>query len=58
MKGGIGKAVAKVDKASEDGVRDLMFLEGDTITVLMDLGRGAYLVRPLSQASQRTADRT
>ncbi|KAJ8293553.1 Ecotropic viral integration site 5 [Rhodotorula toruloides] len=43
VKGGIGKAVAKVDKASEDGVRDLMFLEGDTITVLMDLGRGAYL---------------
>ncbi|BGP00085.1 GTPase-activating protein GYP5 [Rhodotorula toruloides] len=43
VKGGIGKAVAKVDKASEDGVRDLMFLEGDTVTVLMDLGRGSYL---------------
>ncbi|BGP25220.1 proteophosphoglycan ppg4 [Rhodotorula toruloides] len=43
VKGGIGKAVAKVDKASEDGVRDLMFLEGDMVTVLMDLGRGSYL---------------
>ncbi|GAA5981620.1 hypothetical protein JCM11641_003919 [Rhodosporidiobolus odoratus] len=42
-KGGIGLATAKVDKASEDGQKDLMFLEGDQIVVLMDLGAEVYL---------------
>ncbi|GAA5989726.1 hypothetical protein JCM5350_007368 [Sporobolomyces pararoseus] len=42
-KGGVGKARAKVDRASEDGVKDLMMLEGDEIVVLMDLGGDLYL---------------
>ncbi|GAA5874491.1 hypothetical protein JCM3774_005734 [Rhodotorula dairenensis] len=43
-KGGIGQARAKVDKASQDdGHRDLMFLEGEEIVILLDLGAGSYL---------------
>ncbi|GAA6008765.1 hypothetical protein JCM10207_001715 [Rhodosporidiobolus poonsookiae] len=42
-KGGIGAARAVVDKVSEDGVKDLMFLEGDQVVVLMDLGEQTYL---------------
>ncbi|BGP40687.1 hypothetical protein JCM10449v2_004649 [Rhodotorula kratochvilovae] len=42
-KGGIGQARARVDKVSEDAVRDLMFLEGDGIVILMDLGASTYL---------------
>ncbi|GAA5947591.1 hypothetical protein JCM3765_000989 [Sporobolomyces pararoseus] len=42
-KGGVGKARAKVDRASEDGEKDLMMLEGDEIVVLMDLGADYYL---------------
>ncbi|GJN91048.1 hypothetical protein Rhopal_004063-T1 [Rhodotorula paludigena] len=43
-KGGIGKAKAKVDRVSEDGERDLMFLQGDMIIVLMELGEARYLI--------------
>lgn len=58
LKGGIGKAVAKVDKVSEDGVRDLMFLAGDEVRVLMDLGQGRYLVRSsLASLLSRFAER-
>ncbi|GAA5946712.1 hypothetical protein JCM10213_004663 [Rhodosporidiobolus nylandii] len=42
-KGGIGTALAKADKVSEDGEKDLMFLEGDRVVVLMDLGTETYL---------------
>ncbi|GAA5956103.1 hypothetical protein JCM21900_002594 [Sporobolomyces salmonicolor] len=42
-KGGVGKAVARVDKVSEDASRDLMMLEGDEVVVLMDLGGELYL---------------
>ncbi|GAA5864059.1 hypothetical protein JCM1840_000689 [Sporobolomyces johnsonii] len=42
-KGGVGKAVARVDKVSEDASRDLMMLEGDEVVVLMDLGEELYL---------------
>ena len=45
-KGGIGAARAKVDKVSQDGgQRDLMFLEGEEIVILSDLGAGSFLVR-------------
>ena len=47
QKGGVGRARAKVDKVSQDAARDLMFLEGDEVVVLMDLGASSYLVRPL-----------
>ncbi|GAA6055301.1 hypothetical protein JCM3770_004829 [Rhodotorula araucariae] len=43
LKGGIGRARAAVDKVSQDAARDLMFLEGDGIVVLMDLGTSTYL---------------
>ncbi|CEQ41937.1 SPOSA6832_03695, partial [Sporobolomyces salmonicolor] len=49
-KGGVGKAVARVDKVSEDASRDLMMLEGDEVVVLMDLGGELYLVRIISFA--------
>ncbi|GAA6010405.1 hypothetical protein JCM11491_006307 [Sporobolomyces phaffii] len=42
-KGGVGRAKAIVDRASEDGTKDLMMLEGDEVIVLMDLGSEAYL---------------
>ncbi|GAA6031346.1 hypothetical protein JCM8097_005611 [Rhodosporidiobolus ruineniae] len=42
-KGGIGTALARVDRASEDSERDLMMLEGDSVVVLMELGREEYL---------------
>jgi hypothetical protein len=45
-KGGIGAARARVDKVSQDGgQRDLMFLEGEEIVILSDLGTGSFLVR-------------
>lgn len=45
-KGGIGGARAKVDKVSQDGgQRGLMFLEGEKIVILSDLGAGSFLVR-------------
>ncbi|GAA5857652.1 hypothetical protein JCM9279_006477 [Rhodotorula babjevae] len=43
QKGGVGRARAKVDKVSQDAARDLMFLEGDEVVVLMDLGSSSYL---------------
>ncbi|GAA5864945.1 hypothetical protein JCM8547_004244 [Rhodosporidiobolus lusitaniae] len=42
-KGGIGTAMARKDKVSEEQGRDLMFLEGDEVVVLMDLGGAEYL---------------
>ena len=45
QKGGIGRARARVDKVSQDAAKDLMFLEGDDIVVLMELGAATYLVR-------------
>ncbi|GAA5961289.1 hypothetical protein JCM8115_001539 [Rhodotorula mucilaginosa] len=43
-KGGIGAARARVDKVSQDGgQRDLMFLEGEEIVILSDLGTGSFL---------------
>lgn len=38
-KGGIGKAVSIADRLAESGTDELMFMEGDAITVLMQLGR-------------------
>ncbi|GAA5987721.1 hypothetical protein JCM10908_007182 [Rhodotorula pacifica] len=44
LKGGIGQARAKADKASHDGgQKDLMFLEGEVIVILLDLGQESYL---------------
>ncbi|GAA5947403.1 hypothetical protein JCM3775_000861 [Rhodotorula graminis] len=43
QKGGVGRARARVDKVSQDAARDLMFLEGDEVVVLMDLGGSSYL---------------
>ncbi|KAK9899458.1 hypothetical protein P389DRAFT_178616 [Cystobasidium minutum MCA 4210] len=42
-KGGIGKAVSLIDKLAENGTDELMFMEGDPITVLMQLDNGRYL---------------
>lgn len=38
-KGGIGKAVSLADRLAESGTDELMFMEGDPITVLMQLGQ-------------------
>lgn len=45
LKGGIGKARAVVDRMAADE-ESLMFLEGDHIAVLLDLGEGIFLVSP------------
>lgn len=46
-KGGIGKARAKVDKVSQDGgQKDLMFLAGEEIVILLDLGNSSFLASP------------
>lgn len=36
-KGGIGRAVSLADKLAESGTDELMFMEGEPITVLMQL---------------------
>jgi len=37
-KGGIGKALAIIDKLAESGTDELMFMDGDELVVLMQLG--------------------
>lgn len=38
-KGGIGQAVSLADRLAESGTDDLMFMEGEPIIVLMQLGQ-------------------
>ena len=45
IKGGIGHATAKEDRIAE-GTDELMFMEGDELVVLIDLGKGEYIVSP------------
>ncbi len=45
IKGGIGRAVAKEDRIAE-GMDQLMFIQGDELVVLIDLGKGEYIVSP------------
>lgn len=45
IKGGIGHAVAKEDRIAE-GMDQLMFIQGDELVVLIDLGKGEYVVSP------------
>lgn len=43
-KGGIGKAVSLADRLAESGTDELMFMEGDPIVVLMQLGQSYLFV--------------
>lgn len=51
QKGGIGTCKAVCDCEAKDD-KGLMYLEGDIITVLIDLGNGEYLVRCSSVLAQ------
>lgn len=43
VKGGIGKATANEDRIA-DGQGELMFMAGDQLTVLVDLGQSEFVV--------------
>jgi len=48
-KGGIGQAVSVADKLAESGTDELMFMEGEPITVLVQLGSSSRHVSRIGQ---------